>query len=62
MADFYTYVVLPRRNEEGLTKKQQELMDLKTRVDDLKSKGLSLRAIAKELNITLGKVQRVLKK
>lgn len=53
MADFYTYVVLPRRNEEGLTKKQQELMDLKTRVDDLKSKGLSLRAIAKELNITL---------
>ncbi len=51
-----------RRNEAGLTKKQQDLQDLKIQVDNLKDEGLSLRAIAKELDISLGKVQRVLKK
>ncbi|MCR1877326.1 DNA-binding response regulator [Paraclostridium bifermentans] len=51
-----------RRNEAGLTKKQQDLQDLKMQVDNLKDEGLSLRAIAKELDISLGKVQRVLKK
>ena len=51
-----------RRNEAGLTKKQQDLQDLKIQVEKLKNEGLSLRAIAKELDISLGKVQRVLKK
>lgn len=50
------------RNENGLTKKQQELQDLKVEVLKLKAQGLSLRNIAKELNITLGKVQRCIKK
>lgn len=51
-----------RRNEKGLTNKQQELKDLKDKVEKLKIEGLSLREISKELNISLGKVQRVLKK
>jgi len=51
-----------RRNEEGLTLKQAELKELKIKVLELKGQGLSLRKIAEELNITLGKVQRVLKK
>lgn len=51
-----------RRNENGLTKKQQEMEDLKKQVEELKSEGLSLRSISKELNISLGKVQRVLKR
>lgn len=51
-----------RRNEEGLTPKQAELKELKVKVLELKGQGLSLRNIAKELNITLGKVQRILKK
>lgn len=50
------------RNEEGLTSKQAELKELKDKVLKLKDKGLSLRKIAEELDITLGKVQRVLKK
>ena len=51
-----------RRNENGLTPKQQELQDLKVKILELKEQGLSLRKIANKLNITLGKVQRVLKK
>lgn len=51
-----------RRNEEGLTPKQAELKELNSKVIELKEQGLSLRKIAEELNITLGKVQRVLKK
>lgn len=50
-----------RRNENGLTKKQQEKADLLERIEPLLEQGLSYRAIAKELNITLGKVQRTLK-
>ena len=38
-----------RRNENGLTNKQQELQDLKNKVESMKDQGL-------------GKVQRVLKK
>lgn len=53
---------LKRRNENGLTKKQQEMEYFKKHVEGLKSEGLSLRSIAKELDISLGKVQRVLKK
>lgn len=51
-----------RRNEKGLTPKQAELQELKVKVLELKAQGLSLRKISEELNITLGKVQRVLKK
>ena len=51
-----------RRNENGLTKKQQELLDLKNKVESMKEQGHSLRTIAKDLSISLGKVQRVLKK
>ena len=51
-----------RRNENGLTNKQQELQDLKNKVESMKDQGYSLRSIAKDLNISLGKVQRVLKK
>lgn len=50
------------RNENGLTKKQQELQDIKIKVLDLKDKGFSLRKISRELEITLGKVQRCIKK
>lgn len=50
------------RNKEGLTPKQAELKELKVKVLELKGQGLSLRNTAKELNLTLGKVQRILKK
>ena len=51
-----------RRNENGLTQKQQELLDLKVDVTNMKNKGYSLRKIAEELSISLGKVQRLLNK
>ncbi len=51
-----------RRNEEGLTKKQAELIKLKEQVDKLKNDGMSLRKIAVEVEISLAKVQRLLKK
>ena len=51
-----------RRNAEGLTPKQAEIKELKNKVLELKEQGLSLRKIAEQLNINLGKVQRVLKK
>lgn len=50
------------KNERGLTKKQQELEDIKIKIVELKEQGLSLRKIASQLNITLGKVQRCLNK
>ncbi|KGJ47977.1 replication protein [Clostridium sp. NCR] len=51
-----------RRNESGLTKKQQELQDLKIKIMKLKEQGLSNRAIGKQLNISEGKVRTTLKK
>ena len=51
-----------RRNEAGLTKKQQEMKDLKEKIEELKAQGMSLRAIAESLGVSLGKVQRALKK
>ena len=51
-----------RRNEAGLTKKQQELQDLKIKIMKLKEQGLSNRAIGKQLNISEGKVRTILKK
>ena len=50
------------RNENGLTKKQQELQDLKAKILELKEQGLSNRAIAKELNCSEGKIRTILKK
>ena len=50
-----------RRDYNGLTKKQQELKSFKEKIINLKNQGKSFRSIAKELNISLGKVQRALK-
>lgn len=51
-----------RRNENGLTKKQQELADLRGKVLELKGQGLSNRAVANELNCSEFKVRNILKK
>ena len=51
-----------RRNENGLTNKQQEIVDLKIEILKLKEDGLSSRAIAKQLNKSLGSIQNILKK
>lgn len=48
-----------RRNENGLTKKQQEMKDLKTEIKELKDKGNSVREIAKILRISKSKVGRL---
>lgn len=48
-----------RRNEKGLTKKQQELEDLKFKINELKGKGNSVREIAKILGISKSKVGRL---
>ncbi|MEE0566884.1 DNA-binding response regulator, partial [Clostridium sp.] len=48
-----------RRNEKGLTKKQQELEDLKIKINELKNKGNSVREIAKILGISKSKVGRL---
>ncbi|MGL5151390.1 MAG: DNA-binding response regulator, partial [Clostridium sp.] len=50
-----------RRNENGLTEKQQELEDLKINVTELKKKGYNNSQIAKELKINRTKVIRILK-
>lgn len=49
-----------RRNENGLTKKQQEIQDLKIQIKDLKYKGHSVREIAKILDISKSKVGRLI--
>ena len=49
-----------RRNEKGLTKKQQELEDLKIKINKLKNKGNSVREIAKILGISKSKVGRLI--
>lgn len=51
-----------RRNDNGLTKKQQELQNLKNKIMELKTEGLSNRAIGKKLNISEGKVRTTMKK
>ena len=51
-----------RRNENGLINKQQELQDLKIKIEELKQQGLSNRKIATEFNISEGKVWSLLKK
>ena len=51
-----------RRNEEGLTKKQQELQDLKIKILALKEQNLSNRAIGRKLEISETKVRNILKK
>lgn len=51
-----------RRNENGLTKKQQELQDLKLEVEKLSTEGFNNTQIANKLNIDRAKVRRLLKK
>lgn len=51
-----------RRNEQGLTKKQQEIQDLKLEVERLKKEGFNNTQIANKLNIDRAKVRRLLKK
>lgn len=48
-----------RRNENGLTNKQQELEDLKIKINKLKDKGNSVREIAKILEVSKSKVGRL---
>ncbi len=48
-----------RRNEKGLTKKQQELEDLKVKINELKENGNSVRDIASILGISKSKVGRL---
>lgn len=50
-----------RRNKNGLTKKQQELEDLKYQVLELRKEGLSMQKIADKLNINKTKVVRLCK-
>ena len=50
-----------RRNTNGLTKKQQELYELKIKVIELKKEGLNNCAIGRVLNINESKVRRLLK-
>lgn len=51
-----------RRNENGLTKKQQELENLKNEIIVLKEQGFNNTEISKKLNIDRTKVIRLLKK
>lgn len=55
------YQKAKRRNENGLTKKQQELEDLKAQVLDLREQGFSMQKIADKLNINKTKVVRLCK-
>ena len=48
-----------RRNEHGLTKKQQELQDLKIKILPLKDSGLNNTKIAEILKIDRKKVSRI---
>jgi DNA-binding MarR family transcriptional regulator len=50
-----------RRNEEGLTKKQLEIKELKEKVIKLRQTGKTIREIAEELNMSKSKVDRVSK-
>ena len=50
------------RNENGLTKKQQELKDLKGQVQELKEQGLNNSEIARRLNVDRKKVSRLVNK
>ncbi|WP_330398917.1 hypothetical protein, partial [Clostridioides difficile] len=50
------------RNENGLTKKQQELKDLKGQVQELKEQGLNNSEISRRLNVDRKKVSRLVNK
>src|SRR5699024_590753 len=51
-----------RRSAKEQKAKKKERIDIKVKVEELKLESLSLRMIADRLDISLGKVQRVLKK
>ena len=48
---------LNRRNEIGLTKKQQEKLERKSKVQDLKSKGYKQTEVAEMLGVSLRTVK-----
>lgn len=50
------------KNEDGLTKKQQELQELKEKVLALKKQGLSIRKIADKLEKSRGSIENLLRK
>lgn len=49
-----------RRNENGLTKKQQELQELKVKIEELKDQGLKQSQIIEVLGITLYKYKKLI--
>lgn len=49
-----------RRNENGLTKKQQELQELKVKIEELKEQGLKQSQIIEVLGITLYKYKKLI--
>ena len=51
-----------RRNEEGLTPKQQELKEFKVKILSLKEQGMSIRKIAEVLGKSKGTIENILKK
>lgn len=51
-----------RRNKEGLTEKQKQLLDLRIKILKLKEENLSNRQIGEMLGITEGTVRNILKK
>lgn len=58
--DLRSYILrLLRRNEHGLTKKQQELKDLQTKALSLKTQGLNNSEIARLLNVDRKKISRL---
>lgn len=50
------------RNENGLTKKQQELEVIKDKVKEFKEQGMSIRKIAEALGKSKGSIENILKK
>lgn len=50
------------RNKNGLTKKQQELYDLRIQALELREKGLSIRKVAEKLGKSKGTIENILKK
>ena len=50
------------RNENGLTKKQQELKDEELKIKELRKNGLSMQKIAEELGISKAKVVKLANK
>ena len=60
--DLRSYILrLLRRNENGLTNREQDKQDKIKEVDNLVSKGLTNKEIAEQLNLSVRQVQRLKK-